>query len=173
MVLSENYNSSNYLFSFGIAEHFPSITDNITRQPARVTAKWLPNATLQMHAYVRCTTEIFLPAYTLYAHISYIGIIYYRYIISNIFCHIINATEVVEALNKILKNSNPKSLHKLSNLWYLLPTLSLPSMFILLFSMLSAFSRFHILYPVFCATTNSNSMLPSTLLLRYNFYTIG
>ena len=52
MVLSGNDNSSNYLFSFDIAQHFPSITDNITSQPACVTIKGMLNATL---AHYRCT----------------------------------------------------------------------------------------------------------------------
>ena len=46
MVHGENDNSSDYLFSFGIAEHFPSITYNIIRQPARVTVMVMLYATL-------------------------------------------------------------------------------------------------------------------------------
>ena len=69
-----------------IAEHFLSsritLLDNL---PARVTVNGLLNATLahtftNKHTYTnaRCTTDIFLPAHTLYTHISYIVIIYYR-----------------------------------------------------------------------------------------------
>ena len=35
-----------FFLSFGIAEHVPSITENSNRQPARVTAKSMLNATL-------------------------------------------------------------------------------------------------------------------------------
>ena len=84
---------NNYLFSFGIAEHFPSNTDNITKRPTRVTAKGVLNATplhYRSHTYVSLHQAISISAYTLYAHISCIGITDYHYIILHIYCHIIN-----------------------------------------------------------------------------------
>ena len=94
MVLGKNYN----IFSFCIADYFPSNTHNTARHPARLTT----NGTLSLHRYttsgtytLQCTTAIFISTYILYAHISYIGIIYYRYTVFFIICHIINTIAVM------------------------------------------------------------------------------
>ena len=82
MVLNENNNTYKLSIFPRIAEHFPSKTDNTSRQPARVTAKAILIATLVhyrcTHTF-RCTRAISITAYTLNAHISSIGIIYYPY----------------------------------------------------------------------------------------------
>ena len=52
--------------------------------------------TVFTHIHTHCITDISVPLYTLYApHISYFGMIDYRRAILHIFCHIINATEVM------------------------------------------------------------------------------
>ena len=85
-----------YLFSFGIAKHFPFNTDNITRQPAHVTAKGILSAT---PAHYRRTHTLAgslfsLSPLTPYAHISYIWITDYRYIIFQIFGHRLSRAKI-------------------------------------------------------------------------------
>ena len=93
MVLSENYNTSKLFIYICYCWIFPSNTDNITRQQTSATGKVILNATLvhyKSHTYASLHQAISIPAYTLNAHNSYIGIVDYRYIIMPILCHNIN-----------------------------------------------------------------------------------
>ena len=62
MVLNNNYTSSNDIFSFGIAEHNPSIMDNTTRKPDHVTDKGILNDTPEnnskLRIYARCCAYV-------------------------------------------------------------------------------------------------------------------
>ena len=81
MVLSENCNTSKLSSFLCIAEHFlPSqitLLDNLPGLLSRVHYIMDRHNTCT-HMHTHWTTDISIPAYTLYAHISYIGIIHYR-----------------------------------------------------------------------------------------------
>ena len=67
----------NFLFSFGIAEHFSSNYNNASRQPGCVTAKAILIATHLQYKFthtLRWIGTISILAYTLYADISYIEV---------------------------------------------------------------------------------------------------
>ena len=78
----------NNIFSF----LFPSIADNTTRQTKGILNDTL--GTLYARTYTLIAPQISLSAYTFDAHISYIRIIYYLYIIWHTFRHFITAIGV-------------------------------------------------------------------------------
>ena len=86
IVLSENDNTSKLFIFLCIAEHSPSNTKNITRQPYCVTAKAMLIATLVHYRCIHAFLSI-----TAYSVDAYIGIIDYCYLILHIYCHILNA----------------------------------------------------------------------------------